>query len=393
MKKFYIDYTGDSLGNKEVKFHGGGDFSRFILWKLDNEIKGKQRYEIVLLWPNGVNIDSLSVEEKQIRTSFAYKDITSITDVEYEEGDILFLPLLDCLSVRKIGAVKSVCPNLKVKGVLHGTRLLDVSRYDKYDKYYYDGLRANPIYLWSRRWLAALVAKVVMKKYLPLADNIYTVSNSSMQKINEIARVKYLKFFYRNITQVPGAIGITKDTSGERFALFINSNRYEKNFIRSLIAFCRYKESSTDDLKLYVLGASDLLKRNIARIKEINQNVVKEWVCFLGYVEADALKRLYSNCEFLLYTSKSEGYGLPPMEVMAAGRPSVASSTTSVPEVLGMGAYYVDPYDINSIKNGIQFMADRNNQRVYTDRFKELSSALFLRGDHDINTLVTELIM
>lgn len=393
MKKFYVDYTGDSLGNKDVKFHGGGDFSRFILWKLNAAIKQGNSFKIVLLWPKGVDISNLSEEECRIRNEFAYKDISSITEVDYEDGDILFLPLLDCLSVRKIGAVKRAYPNLKVKGVLHGTRLLDMTRYDKYDKYYYTGLKANPIFLWTRRWAAAFLANRALKKNLPLADCIYTVSNSSMQKINEVARTKYLKFFYRNITQVQDNIIEHKDlATGERFILFINSNRYEKNFIRSLIAFCRYKESACDDVKLYVLGASNTLKRNISKISDINQNIVKDWVCFLGYVEATTLKKLYSTCEFLLYTSKSEGYGLPPMEVMAAGRPSVVSSTTSVPEVLGMGAYYVDPYDIDSIKDGIKYMSDIEHQKLYTNRFKELTKALYLRGEHDINSLVTELI-
>ena len=38
----YIDFTGDSLGNDKIKYHGGGDFSRYITNKFNDYIKSNK---------------------------------------------------------------------------------------------------------------------------------------------------------------------------------------------------------------------------------------------------------------------------------------------------------------------------------------------------------------
>ena len=48
-----------------------------------------------------------------------------------------------------------------------------------------------------------------------------------------------------------------------------------------------------------------------------------------------------------------EGFGLPPIEAMACGCPVVVSNTTSLPEVCGDAAVFVDPTDVKSIADGI----------------------------------------
>ena len=54
-----------------------------------------------------------------------------------------------------------------------------------------------------------------------------------------------------------------------------------------------------------------------------------------------------------IYPSLYEGFGLPPLEAMACGCPVVVSNVASLPEVCGDAAYYVDPYSVESIAEGI----------------------------------------
>jgi glycosyltransferase involved in cell wall biosynthesis len=61
---------------------------------------------------------------------------------------------------------------------------------------------------------------------------------------------------------------------------------------------------------------------------------------FLGPVSADELRVLYRNAEALVYPSLYEGFGLPPLEAMAAGTPVIAMSFSSVPEVGGDAVLY-----------------------------------------------------
>lgn len=391
MNRLFFDYTGDSLGNEQVKFHGGGDFSRFVLWKIKEYLAHFENpCQMILLWPKGAVIEELSPDEKRIRDTFEFLDVDSLSEVDYEAGDILFLPLLDCLSVSRIGQVRRKNSKLKIYGVLHGLRLLDVCRYDKYDRYYYSGVKSIPLVLWGRRWLAGILARRTLKKNLPCADRIYTVSNHSMQRINGIADAKYIKYFTRNVSDEFSENASTAKKE-ERFMLFVNANRYEKNFIRTLAAFCKFHKEYDSEIKLYVLGASELLKNNLKKMKEIDQEIVDSQVVYWGYVSSEQLRSFYRDCEFLLYTSKSEGYGLPPLEAMNAGRPSVVSSTTSVPEVLGMGAYYVNPFQMDDIVRGMAFMSKAENQEKYVDFLGRLKPSLHIRGEEDVNCLVREL--
>jgi len=57
------------------------------------------------------------------------------------------------------------------------------------------------------------------------------------------------------------------------------------------------------------------------------------------------LPRLYAQADLFLFASLGEGFGLPPLEAMVAGTPVVTSALTSLPEVCGEAAWYVEPSD------------------------------------------------
>ena len=66
------------------------------------------------------------------------------------------------------------------------------------------------------------------------------------------------------------------------------------------------------------------------------------------------LKWAYQHAAGLLYISKCEGFGLPLVEAMSLQCPVVASGVSSMPEVAGDVAIYVDPGDPESIRAGIE---------------------------------------
>lgn len=71
-------------------------------------------------------------------------------------------------------------------------------------------------------------------------------------------------------------------------------------------------------------------------------------------VPVDDVVQLYRDCDVLLFASFLEGFGLPILEAQATGRPVITSNLSSMPEVSGEGAHYVDPHNIESIKEGVQ---------------------------------------
>jgi glycosyltransferase involved in cell wall biosynthesis len=77
--------------------------------------------------------------------------------------------------------------------------------------------------------------------------------------------------------------------------------------------------------------------------KRVRQSPVGNRVIFTGYIDESDLASLYSSCRVFVYPSIYEGFGLPPLEAMAAGAPVIASRIPSIEEVLGSAAYLVEP--------------------------------------------------
>jgi glycosyltransferase involved in cell wall biosynthesis len=79
---------------------------------------------------------------------------------------------------------------------------------------------------------------------------------------------------------------------------------------------------------------------------------------------------LYRLAEVFVFPSLYEGFGLPALEAMACGTPVVTSNVSSLPEVTGDAAVLVDPYEVESIAEGMH--------RVLTDA--ALSAELRAKG-------------
>lgn len=81
-------------------------------------------------------------------------------------------------------------------------------------------------------------------------------------------------------------------------------------------------------------------------------------VSVVGYAERATLDRLYRASSMLLFPSFEEGFGLPVLEAMAYGLPAIVSKTSSLPEVAGDAALYVDPADEDGIALQVERLAE-----------------------------------
>jgi glycosyltransferase involved in cell wall biosynthesis len=87
-------------------------------------------------------------------------------------------------------------------------------------------------------------------------------------------------------------------------------------------------------------------------------------VTWLGSISDEQLAALYRGARCLVYASLYEGFGIPVAEALACGCPVVTSRGSAMAEVAGEDAVYVDPEDVESIREGIALALPRAPRRV-----------------------------
>jgi glycosyltransferase involved in cell wall biosynthesis len=190
-------------------------------------------------------------------------------------------------------------------------------------------------------------------KRIEKSDSIITISKYVEREALEILKIKDCRI----VTVYPGLSDIFKATEDEKiktrlpenYILFVGSIEPRKNLVSLLKAYLLLQEYIRKDFKLLLVGFKGWGNKEIGELLD----KLKGAVDYLGYVDNEELANLYRGASCFVYPSLYEGFGLPPLEAMACGCPVVTSNVTSLPEVCGDAAHYVDPYDVESIAEGM----------------------------------------
>lgn len=123
----------------------------------------------------------------------------------------------------------------------------------------------------------------------------------------------------------------------------------DRKNIHSLVKATK-KIFKKENVLLVIVGAEDSL---------FTQSIKNEpHIRLTGFIDDSDLAVLLRNSLAFCYVSFAEGFGLPPLEAMSIGVPTVVSNTTSLPEVCGNASIYVDPYKVEDITKGINDILD-----------------------------------
>lgn len=141
------------------------------------------------------------------------------------------------------------------------------------------------------------------------------------------------------------------------FLLYTGSVKPQKNVARLVEAFALLRGELDDhpvykDLRLIIIGDQVSTSPNLRQA--VLHSRVESRVRFLGFVPFETLRVFYSSAAAFVFPSLYEGFGLPPLEAMASGTPVVSSNVTSLPEVAGDAACFVNPDNVFEIARGIK---------------------------------------
>jgi glycosyltransferase involved in cell wall biosynthesis len=128
---------------------------------------------------------------------------------------------------------------------------------------------------------------------------------------------------------------------------------YRKNLDRLSEAYALLPPRMRAGHQLVIASKLDPGRREILNQSMASCGLDAEEVVLTDYVSDEELKHLYSSCFAYVFPSLHEGFGLPALEAMSCGAPVIASSRTSIPEVVGMDEALFDPTSARSIADKI----------------------------------------
>lgn len=196
------------------------------------------------------------------------------------------------------------------------------------------------------------------------SDKILTISESSKSDIIKEYGVSgnKIEVIYPGInTSLPVNNKLKMEDLEKKFGiknkyiLFVGTLQPRKNIERLIEAYSKIET----DVSLVIVGRRGWQFEEILNAPE--KYNVKDKVLFLENVSDEDLPAIYRNAEFFILPSLYEGFGIPVLEAMSYETPVITSNVSSLPEVGGDAALYVDPNDADDIANKMKKLLGDNN--------------------------------
>ena len=149
-----------------------------------------------------------------------------------------------------------------------------------------------------------------------------------------------------------------------RYLLYVGRLNVRKNIENLLRSLPLLNDTA---IPLVIAGKEDSVAPDLERL--LADTRIRERIILTGGMSNEELVATYAMAHVFCFPSLAEGFGLPPLEAMASGIPVVVSNTTSLPEVCGDAAVYIDPSSPAGIAAGLNSLLD--NPSLYEEKKKQ----------------------
>jgi glycosyltransferase involved in cell wall biosynthesis len=250
-----------------------------------------------------------------------------------------------------------------------------------------------PEYLPNRA--AYFYARTVMSSSARRARRVLTVSRASKQDILHFLKIPAdkIEVIYNALDERLAAAPSAEDVArveqrfqlSSPFVLYAGNIKPHKNLGRLIEAFSLLRQRGAGETKLLIIGDEVSKYQNLRRL--VHRYQLHQYVRFLGFVPDDTLAVLYRLASVFVFPSLYEGFGLPPLEAMAAGAPVITSNVSSLPEVVGDAALLINPLDASAIAGAMARVLEdpalradlirRGHERVKTFSWQEAAARTY----------------
>lgn len=193
-------------------------------------------------------------------------------------------------------------------------------------------------------WYNFLIPLITKK-----SKKILTVSNHAKKDINEHLYVSFdkIEVIYNSVCD-DFKIDIPFKNIKKKYILSVSSLDPRKNFEKLILAYLNLGETEYD---LVIVGSES---KSFPKHELFNTIKSNTKIKFTGYITDKELVKYYKEASLFVYPSLYEGFGIPPLEAMACGTPVLVSNNSSLPEVCGHAAIYIDAENVENITMNIK---------------------------------------
>lgn len=204
------------------------------------------------------------------------------------------------------------------------------------------------------RFFSWFLQKLFLGKIISKADLLIANSNYTMQDILK----HYNKSENKIVKIYPDSTLLNKNEKLPlkvpfNFPYFLTVGTIEprKNHLLLLEAFEIFKKNNPE-YKLIITGAKGWKSNPV--FKKISNHKYKDDIIVTGFVENETLCNLYQNAVAMIYPSKYEGFGFPVLESIRLGTIPILTNNSSLPEVAGKHAFYIQKECPIELANAMQ---------------------------------------
>jgi len=218
-----------------------------------------------------------------------------------------------------------------------------------------------------KRWAMTSYSKWTILQTARAASRIITVSNYEKSKIKEHLDIAADRVCVTHLA--PNSLFTPADIETkrkwlhevqEKFGLknkFVLGVGYEpRKNIPLLIDAFSLMASDRPDMDLVIVAAEERRRLDFEELAQ--KKNLEERVIVLAKMPPSDLATLYNLTEVFIYPSERESFGLPPLEALACGAPTIALNKSSLPEILRDGALFIDNKEPQAWANAISRVLD-----------------------------------
>jgi len=240
------------------------------------------------------------------------------------------------------------------------------------------------------RWHSQILQKIFLGRILKNADMVLTNSEHTSQDVEKYYPITKGK----TLSGLLGKEELYQPTDSRQYLeqkqinapyfLFVGTIEPRKNLLILLEAFEEYKKSDKENTKLLLVGGNGWKSETF--VEALKQHPNRIDIIRPGYVEKQYLPELYSHSKAFIYPSLYEGFGLPILEAMACGAIVITSNVSSMPEVGGEAAYYINPSLSDSLVEKMRVVSNLSSIQIIERKEKSIAqAALFSWKDFALN--------